>query len=279
MRAKNAGRPVSANNRRYLVPVVCSTFRILEELSSSGSLNLNEITLRTGVPKSTVFRILSTLHHLGYVLRNEGERTYAVSPNLANLANDTAGAEALRHTALPHMLGLRDEFGETVNLGHLHLDKVIYLEVVPSEYALRLNERPGASVWAHASALGKCVLAYAPLEVVAGIVDRRKLPALTPHTITDTDEFRHELRRVRARGYAFDREETTLLATCVAAPIRDAQGRAVAGLSISGPCSRFNPRRDRRVVEGLLQAAAAISQQCSRRPEFLASRLKHPVSS
>src|SRR5579872_487103 len=273
MRAKNAVRAVSASNGRYLVPVVRSTFQILEELSRAGSLNLNEITIRTGVPKSTVFRILTTLHHLDYVLRDESKRAYAISPNLADLANDTASAEALRHAALPYMIGLRDEFGETVNLGRLHLDKVVYLEVVPSEYALRLNERPGASVWAHASALGKCVLAEAPLDVVAGILDHRKLPALTPHTITDAEEFRRELRRVRERGYAFDREETTLLATCVAAPIRDAQGRAVAGMSISGPCSRFNPRRDKRVVEGLLRAAAAISQQYSRRPEFSASRV------
>ena len=273
MRAKNAQRDAGSSNGRYLVPVVRSTFRILGELSSSGSLNLNEITVRTGVPKSTVFRILSTLHHLGYVLRDEGKRTYAISPNLADLANDTASGEALRHTALPHMLGLRDAFGETVNLGRLHLDKVVYLEVVPSEYALRLNERPGASVWAHASAMGKCMLADAPPDVVAGILASRKLPALTPHTITDPHEFRGELRRVKERGYAFDREETTLLATCVAAPIRDAQGRAVAGMSISGPCSRFNPRRDKRVVEGLLRAAAAISQQYSRRPEFSASRV------
>jgi len=279
MRAKNAGRAASVTNGRYLVPVVRSTFRILEELSRSGGLNLNEITVRTRVPKSTVFRILSTLHHLGYVLRDEGSRSYAISPNLADLANDTASAEALRHTALPHMLGLRDEFGETVNLGHLQLDKVIYLEVVPSEYALRLNEKPGAKVWAHASALGKCILADAPLEVVAGILDHRKLPALTPHTITDAGEFRRELRRVKERGYAFDREETTLLATCVAAPIRDAQGRAIAAMSISGPCSRFNPRRDKRVVEGLLRAADAISQQCNRRPEMSVARPKTRASS
>ena len=268
MPAKNAARrtePVA--DGRYLVPVVQSTFRILSELSTGGSLNLNQITLRTRVPKSTVFRILSTLHHLGYVLRDSQKRTYGVSPSLADLANETASAEALRHTAVPHMLRLRDDFGETVNLGRLHLDKVVYLEVVPSEYALRLNERPGASVWVHASAMGKVMLAYAPPEVVNGIFQNRQLPALTPHTITDADEFQRELRRIKERGYAFDREETTLLATCVAAPISDGQGRAIAALSISGPSSRFNPRRDKRVVEHLLRAVGAISQLCGHRPE------------
>lgn len=272
MPAKTARQPETAANTRYLVPVVQSTFRILRELSTGGSLNLNDITVRTGVPKSTVFRVLSTLHHLGYVLRDLPKRTYCISPSLADLANDTASAETLRHAALPHMLRLRDEFGETVNLGRLHLDKVLYLEVVPSEYALRLNERPGASVWAHASALGKVILANAPAEVVEGLLQSRQLPALTPHTITNPDAFRQELRRVKERGCAFDREETTLLATCVAAPIRDAQGRALAGMSISGPSSRFNPRRDKRVVDGLLQAAGTLSRDYGRLAEPAPSR-------
>jgi DNA-binding IclR family transcriptional regulator len=253
-----------------------STFRILAELSTAGSLNLNEITLRTSVPKSTVFRILSTLHYLGYVLRDNRTRTYGISPSLAELANDTASADALRHAALPHMLQLRDQFGETVNLGRLHLDKVVYLEVVPSEYALRLNERPGASVWAHASALGKVILAHAPPEVMGGLFENRVLPALTAHTITNMEEFRRELRRVKERGYAFDREETTLLATCVAAPIRDVQERPIAAMSVSGPCSRFNPRRDKHVVNALLKAVYAVSEQYGHRPEAGASRPLSP---
>ena len=162
MRAKNVERHASANNSAVFVPVVRSTFRILEELSNSGSMNLNEITVRTRVPKSTVFRILSTLHYLGYVLREEKQADLCHQPQPRRLRQRSASGEALRHTALPHMLSLRDEFGETVNLGRIHLDKVVYLEVVPSEYALRLNERPGASVWAHASAMGKCILAAAP---------------------------------------------------------------------------------------------------------------------
>jgi len=260
-------RGAGDSGTKYLVPVVQSTFRILGELSAAGNLNLNEITLRSGVPKSTVFRILSTLHHLGYVLRDHQERTYSLSSSLADLANDVAGVEALRRTALPHMLRLRDEFGETVNLGRMNLDKVVYVEVVPSEYALRLSERPGVAVWPHASALGKAILADAPEEVVDSVVRYRAMPALTPNTITDPDLFRRDLQRVKERGYAFDREETTLLAACVAAPIRDGNGTAIAAMSISGPTSRFNPRRDKKVVERLLQAVAAISAHYHHRAE------------
>jgi len=256
----------AAVGSRYMVPVVRSTFRILEELSSAGAVGLNELTHRTGVAKSTVFRILSTLHSLGYVLRDE-RRNYHVSPRVADLVSDTARGEALSNTAMPLMLKLRNEFGETVNLGELNFDKVVYLAVVPSDYALRFSERPGISVPAHASALGKAILAFSRPEVVDGLISGRELEILTRNTITKVDEFRRELKRVRTRGYALDREETSLLATCIGAPIFDAHGHPLAALSISGPSSRFNPRRNAPVVEALLAATAEISRQFRWRSE------------
>lgn len=191
----------------------------------------------------------------------DGDRNYFVSPTFGDLVSEVAGAEALRRAALPHMFRLRDEYGETVNLGQLQLDKVIYIEVVPSEYALRLHERPGASVDLHASALGKAILAFMPEDNAESLVRGRDLQMLTRNTVTDAGEFLAELRRVRERGYAFDRGEISQLATCVAAPILDARARPVAAMSISGPTSRFNPRVSSPVVESLLAAAEDISIQ------------------
>jgi DNA-binding IclR family transcriptional regulator len=243
-----------------MVPVVRSTFRILEELSKSGALALNEVTQRTGISKSTVFRILTTLTQLGYVVRDSG-RSYYVSQAMGDLVTAEAGTEAIRRAALPQMLALRDQYGETVNLGQLEFDKVAYVEVVPSEYALRLHERPGATVCLHASALGKAILAFSDEELASSLILGRELQMFTRNTITDPEELRSELKRVRERGYAFDRGETSLLATCVAAPILNASGTAVAAISISGPTSRFNPRKDAGVIESLLKATSAISRQ------------------
>jgi len=244
---------------RYMVPVVRSTFQILAELSKVGSLGLNEVTKRTGVAKSTVFRVLTTLAQLGYVVRDMDHKYY-ISQAVANLSSKVALLELLRTTALPHMLSFRDEFKETVNLGHLQLDKVTYLEVVPSEYALRLHEQVGSSVLAHASALGKAILAFSPPDVAESLCSGRKLQMLTRNTITDPGELMQELRRVRERGYAIDKGETAAMATCVAAPILDAQKMALAAISISGPSNRFDPRKDSPVVERLLLAASEISK-------------------
>ena len=244
---------------KYSVPVVHSTFRILEELSRAEALGVSELAERTRIPKSTVFRILNTLHDMGYLVR-DSERNYTVSLALAQLGSNE-GSTALRNLALPYMLDLRKQYGETVNLGVMNLDKVMYAEVVPSEFALRLQETRGATVFIHASALGKAILAFSPPGLVRTLIEGRKLEPVTQNTICDTKDFMMELKRVRAAGFGFDRGETSLLACCVAAPILSANGIAVAAVSISGPSSRFNPRKDSPVIASLIQACTEISQK------------------
>lgn len=242
-----------------MVPVVKRAFQILEELASSGTLGLHEITRRTKIPKSTAFRVLTTLHTLGYVVR-DAQRNYSPGSRLVDLAGDHGGREMLRRAALPWMVKLRNESGETVNLGQLQLDKVVYVEVAPSEFALRLSERPGATVAPHASALGKAILAFSAPGLAEDLLGTEELVRFTRNTITKPAALREELRRVRDRGYAFDKGETSTLATCVGAPILGDSGLAIAAMSISGPTSRFNPRRDAPIIESLLRATAEISK-------------------
>jgi IclR family KDG regulon transcriptional repressor len=258
-KSKTRGPLASATTSKYSVPVVRSTFRILEELSRSERLGLREVTQNTGIPKSTVFRILSTLVELGYVQRDL-QRNYRITLALSHLVNDEAAGEELRRLALPIMLTLRDQYGETVNLGVQSMDKVTYLEVVPSEFALRLQESRGASVPAHASALGKAIMAFNPQDSVMEVLSSYSLDRVTEHTIADRDELLTELKRVRNAGYAFDRGEGSMLAVCIGAPILDTDGHAIAAMSISGPASRFNPKKDAEVIRSLVAGAAEVSK-------------------
>jgi IclR family KDG regulon transcriptional repressor len=257
--AKKMAARKSNSSGKYSVPVVRSTFMNLEELSRSELLGLQEVTQNTGIPKSTVFRILSTLVELGYVTR-EPNRNYRINPRLGRLVSDGAASEALRRLARPLMLELRDTYGETVNLGVQQFDKVTYLEVVPSEFALRLQESRGASVPLHASALGKAILAFSPQREVEALVHGQKLERVTEHTIDDAEAFLAELKRVRSAGVAFDRGEGSMLAICIGAPILDASGSAIAAMSISGPASRFNPKKDSPVIASLVKVTADLSR-------------------
>ena len=250
---------MNSPSTRYLVPVLQSAFRLLEEVSRAGALTLQEAVRRTGIPKSTVFRVFSTLQHLGVLIRDESEKSYRLGYGVPGLLTAGEDLETLRRAALPQMIRLRDQFGETVNLGKLQHDKVVYLEVVPSESALRFSERPGATVALHASSLGRAILAFSPPAVVDGLIGGRPLTALTAKTITDEAKLRQELATVRLQGYSLEVEESAMQAVCVGAPILDRNGKAVAGLSLSGPIHRFRPQEDGTIIAALRAATAEIS--------------------
>ena len=250
-----------------MVPVVRSTFRLLEELSKNGALGLNDLTQRTGISKSTVFRILTTLTHLGYVVRDPS-RTYYVSQTIGDLVSMGAGVEAIRRAALPRMLQLRDQYGETVNLGHLELDKVTYIEVVPSEYALRLHERPAATVCLHASALGKAILAFSDEEFASSLLRGRELPKFTRNTIVDSQELLAELRRNVHRGKLRCRSDSR----CVGKGSRGHQhlGSNVALQSAEErPCRRESPEDGRRHLAPTAASPARQREQKLRRCQLL----------
>ncbi len=241
--------------------MVRNTFQIVGELARCGALTLNEAARRTGIPKSSAFRILATLLHLGVAVRNPEQKTYRLGRMLGELTREGGTTETLRRIALPYMLKLRNAFGETVNLGELQHDTVIYVEVVPSEYALKLSERPGATVWALSTALGRSVLAFSPSSLVESLLRGRELPALTPFTITDPAKLAREFDKVRSQGYAIECEESALQATCIGVPILNGEGRAIAALSISGPTHRFRPAQDDSIAAALLEAAREIERE------------------
>jgi DNA-binding IclR family transcriptional regulator len=253
--------PVRETAGRYIIPVVRNTFHIINELAQSEGLTLNEAARRTKIPKSTAFRILATLLHLGVAVRDEEQKIYRLGDKLGDLTRQNATTETLRRIALPHMLSLRNSFGETVNLGELHHDKIVYVDVVPSEYALRLSERPGATVLALSTALGRSILAFSPRGVAESLMRARPLPALTPFTITDPAKLLREIEKVRTRGYAIEHEESALQATCIGAPILNKDGRAIAALSLSGPTHRFRPVQDDSIATALLAAVRAIEKE------------------
>ena len=237
-----------------------STFRLLDRLSSHTSASLHELSTSTGIPKSTVFRLLATLQHLDIVKRDELAKAYRLTAKSPGQALGMPSSEMLRRVALPFMLELRNEFGETVNLGHLQHDRVVYIEVVPSEFALRLSERPGATVEAYCTALGRSILAFSAEGVAESILGKKQLPRLTPHTMVDPKTILKELEQIRVQGYASETEEGALQATCLGAPILDDHNLAIGAISISGPTYRFAPLANAKLLKALRRAAREIGR-------------------
>jgi DNA-binding IclR family transcriptional regulator len=250
--------------RRYTVAALERGLVILQALAASEHpLGLAEIAARARIPKATTFRLLATLDGRGFVERT-ATGAYRLGLRAVRLGGAAGASLELRRAAQPFLRQLHLLSQDTVNLAQWHDGDVVYIEVLPSPRPLRFVEAPGSTAPLHATALGKAVAAHLPQEVVVTRLREVGLPRLTPRTITSLPRLLDELRRVRASGYATDRQETDPDAACVAAPVFDARD-VVGAISISGPASRMDARHMARLVPPLREACDALARELGHR--------------
>jgi IclR family acetate operon transcriptional repressor len=234
---------------------VCSVLNLLQE--SSEGVSLMDVAAATGLPKASAFRYLWTLESHRYVERDPVTGLYRFG--LAFLPLQARQLGLLRQRALPHMEKLRDEYGETVNLGLLDGNRVIYLEIVESLKSVRLAARPGDRDALHSTALGKAIASSLPAKRVRAILAAERMPAATSKTITDPEIYLRELEAVRRDGYALDNGENEPDGRCVAVPITSLG--LPAALSLSAPAARLPLRRVGDVAGALARAAERLGSE------------------
>jgi DNA-binding IclR family transcriptional regulator len=155
-----------------------------------------------------------------------------------------------------------ERWGETIHLAVLDGLQVLLVEKLQGTPAVQLLlfSRVGARFPAHASAVGKVLLAAQTLYTLAHLLEGHELEAFTPNTNTCHDRLEQELAQVRDRGYAFDHEEVVQGVCCVAAPLCDADGHVLAAMSLSLPAYRFFPQEDQ-YIKIIVRAAQDVSEQ------------------
>ena len=223
---------------------------VLEALASLGEAGLGGLARATGFSKSTLYRLLQTLAHRGFV--EEGEGVYRVGPR-AFAVGQAYLKRNLLQAARPEMEALAEELGESVNLAVMAGLEALYLDQVEGKKLVRLFTAPGSRAPLHATGVGKVLLAY------RGVPEGLLLEAYTPHTLTCREVLLEELKRVRAQGYALDNEEKELGVRCVAAPVFGPGGEVVAALSLSAPASRLSPEEAHRLAPKVVAAAQKAS--------------------
>jgi DNA-binding IclR family transcriptional regulator len=222
------------------------------------ALTLAQMSARTGIPRSTVHRLANTLVEQRLLERTDsGFRLGLRQFELGELVEDR---RKLRDASLPAIQELFEQTHETVHLGVLDGLDVLYFVKVVGYHAFPLPTRSGGRWPMHSSALGKAMLAYAPPATIDAVL-ASGLKRLTRHTITQPERLRAQLDAVRDTGTAFEYEESVLGNSCVAAPILDASGQALAAVSVSGPTVRLRAEQRAPIVR---RAAAQISRQISR---------------
>jgi IclR family acetate operon transcriptional repressor len=251
---------MTAHNN-YMVKPVDKALQVLTSLAEAGhELSLKEICARVGLPKTTVFRYLYTLGAHGYVAHNSDADLYRLGPRSWQLGQSAQQYARLIELALPLMQELRDRFDETVNLGVLNRTDVVYLGMVESRRALRMQAAIGGRDPAYSTSLGKAILAFLPESQRLAHLPPILFPR-TDRTLTSLTQLDQDLALTRQRGYALDNGENEEGACCIGAPITDAHGHVLAALSISAPANRLPASRVDEVAQALIQAAANLSQQ------------------
>jgi DNA-binding IclR family transcriptional regulator len=256
----------------YSIAVLDRALDVLEALAEgSGPLGVTEVARQVTTTKSAAFRILTNLERRGYVIKDTATTKYSLGARLKYLGERSLGTLELRQVARAAMEALHDRFQETVNLGVLDGEEVVYIDMLESQHGLRMAARLGARDSAHATALGKAILAFLP-EAQRERLLHRRLTRQTERTITDPVVLRRELERVRDQGVAEDLGENEDGARCLGAPIFDHTGAVIAAISVSAPESRLDDRRAADVAVALREAASdATARVGGRAPAAVAA--------
>jgi DNA-binding IclR family transcriptional regulator len=224
-------------------------------------LGVVDLAGELGLPKGTVHGLLRTLQHVGFVEQDEETGKYQLGAALLHMGSSYLDGNELRTRALNWSDSLAARTHESVRIGTLHEGQVLIVHHVfrPDDSLQTLDV--GALLPAHASALGKILLADHPYA--AGELVREGLEAFTPATITEPEALERELERVRKRGWAADIGELVNGEVSCAAPISDRRGVTVGAMGVSGPPDRLlaarQPRGD--LVAFVREAARAVSRE------------------
>jgi IclR family transcriptional regulator, KDG regulon repressor len=239
---------------------------ILEAVGRSPQgASIKDLSAALGLPKGTVHRILSSLSYFGYVRQHPETKNYGLGLKLMELGSRLGSQLDLRRVAAPFIRTLVDKTGEAAHLVVLDGGDVVYIDKIEAREnsaGLVMASRVGSRNPAHCCAVGKVLLAGLPEGDLDALLGAMELARRTANTITDPVLLKEHLRTVREQGYAVDDEENERGIRCLAAPIFDGKGRAVAAVSISGPSFRVTKKVVLESVrKEVTKAAAEISRQ------------------
>lgn len=222
--------------KKYWVPALEKANDVLQAIAEQPSgLKLIDLSKRLSIHKSSMFSLLNTMEALEWVVR-ESDGTYSLGSRLGYIGNAFFKQFSLIDRFRKEASITKHVIKETIQLAKLEGHEVLYLAKEEMPSPVRLASEPGIKLPAHATALGKVMLAFQDPAVLDALFTAEELePCLTPHTLKSREELYRQLAEIRADECAFDLQEAVMGFSCVAAPVRDADGKVIAAIS----CSMF----------------------------------------
>jgi len=237
---------------------------LFEHLAMVRTASFADIVRDLGLPNSSAFELLATAVRRHFVNFDEETRKYRLGMRLWEVAQACALESPLPTLAQPLMDQLVARTSETVQLAQLDGLDNVYLAISESPHAMKLVSSLGSRLPAHATGLGKTLLAGLDDVEIRRRLEGVELVQMTENTITDADVLIRELQRIRQNGYGEDREEYVVGCRCIAIPIRGGQGETIAAMSVSVPTPRFTARLERTIHEELAQTVHHLEELLQR---------------
>ncbi|MEM9028100.1 MAG: HTH-type transcriptional regulator BhcR [Pseudomonadota bacterium] len=259
---KTRGRPRNTGGGKSTstVQALDRALELLKLLAEIDEANLTELALRSGMAPSTAHRLLVTLQQQGIVEFDDGTQNWMVGVDAFRIGSSFVRRTRVVDAGRSVMRQLMLATGETANMARADDGDVVFLSQVETHEAIRAFFRPGTRGAMHASGIGKALLAEMPRRQVEQILQGKGLETFTAKTLSSPADLFADLETTRARGWSIDDEERNVGMRCIAAPIFNAYGEAVAGISISGPTVRVTDEKLMEFGPLVKRAAAKVTK-------------------
>jgi DNA-binding IclR family transcriptional regulator len=237
-------------------------FAILEEVARNREgINLAELSKAVGLHNSTTFHLAKTMVQLGYLAQVADSKRYRVGTGLFTLAAGALEENTLLAVATPVLETLTRETGEAGHFAIRSGNDVVVIARTAGSGLLQMVDRAGAQRPAHATALGKVLLAALDDQQIRQFLGPEPLRRYTAKTIVDRDALLREIDEVRRKGIAYDDGEFDAEIRCAAVPAHDFAGRVTGAVGISGPVWRLSLQALQDKARQVRTAAGRISAQ------------------
>ena len=277
-------RVASRQSRRPTPPLktVEKALTLLDFLTVyGGQLGVRELADYLAIDKSSTHRLLTTLERHGYVAQDPVTGKYQLGIRVFEAGAVVLNQINLRAAARPHLERLVQLSHEVVHLAVPSGSQCVYVDRIAGSLAIPMASQIGWRKPLYCTGVGKAILAHLPSARIEEILRAEVLRPLTPHTIVDPERLRAELERIRQEGIAFDDQEIEPGLRCIAAPIRDAHGEIVAGISVAGPVDRIVVHAPSPLADLVREAATAIEHELARvshqSPGYIAADARGPL--
>ncbi len=227
---------------------------------STSPLSVQDLAKKLSSDKTTAYRMLLTLQSSGFVVRDEVTKRYSLSYKVVSLSRNLLAENEVTKLILNALRELVSVTYETFHYSVLNGNQTVLVLRVKGNQLVNVDFQIGDCSPLHCTAIGKVVLAFQDVRFLEEVI-ASGLPKMASNTITDPDELRLELNRIRSQGYAIDDHEFSDNMRCIAVPIFEGSGRVSGGISASGPDSRFTFEKLEELKKHMLTTSIDLSRQ------------------